>query len=148
MQVVCGQVRLVERSEPVGDRKTAGGAELQESVAVVSTAGSIRVEIAIACQQIDIALGIGSRTAARHPDPTAAAIGSVVEDRHLCQRGCVIADQPTVIEVCVEKTGPRNVNHAIEEQQCRTLLLKLWRKGNDSAGIVVASGACYGRRND
>src|ERR1700739_2643397 len=146
IEVFLRQVYLVEWCEPIGNGESAGRAKLQERVTIISSARIVCVEIAVACQQIDIALGIGRRASPGHPDAAAPAVNGVVEDADLGKSGSAVADQPAMIKVLVVVACPANINNSVQEQEPRALLLHL-RSESDGAVDIVVPRAAYGRRN-
>src|SRR6266481_4033113 len=127
---VCSvQAGLVRRCEPVRHAQPSSSAEFHGAVTVVGTAcGGIKRPIAR--QEIKIAATIPRWGASAHPDATSRVgdgphmVGSRVKNsaRYLCQRRCVIPDNPAVIRIAVLVRSPGDIYNSVEQSKAGPLM--------------------------
>src|SRR6267378_1522157 len=127
---ICSvQAGLIRRCEPVRHAQPSSGAKFHGAVTIVGTASG-GVKRPVARQEIKIAVAIRRWGASAHPDAASRVgdgphvIGSRVKNsaRYLCQRGCVIPDNPAVIRIAVLVRSPGDINNSIDQSETGPLM--------------------------
>ena len=138
VQITRCQSGLIPGGEEVRHAHAITGRELQDAVTIGGLLRSGDVEGPVASRHIDAAGLIGGRAGAGHPDAAQSAVRRGVEDGDLVQRRGVVPDEPSVIRTVVAVRGPRDVDHAVQEQETASVVVP---QGIEEDFVADAPGA-------
>src|SRR5271166_3977146 len=110
------------------------GADLEHGVSEVGPRSKVRnpgVERAVARGKVNVAFVVCGWCHTPLPDGPLVTIRGGVEDRDLLEGLGIVADQPAMVGTLVAVRRPADIDHPVEQEQARPLVLALGEEPYD-----------------
>src|ERR1700676_1977804 len=136
---------LIGRREIVAYRQSPGGERnFENGITIIVPAGRRR-ELTVACDEVNVAVGIGGGTGVRLPDATFLCAGSNIENASLLQCVRVVRHDPAVVGADVAGRSPGDEDIAVCQEQGGALIftkrVELGQSLGEQGPITLKGGA-------